>query len=206
MLADALRRVVASRTQEARIGIMAKTRDLRVVSPEPAAGMGRRNVLRGLLTGAGAGLALPGLAETHPFAEHAHHASRMATAQTKALDSPGTPDFLDPYQFAMFETLSECIVPGAMVAGCARFVDSLLGVGERDDGERFLSALGAIDALARERFSSPWPEEEVLDARNPRGRAPRQPRGRGSGHDPRPVRHSEGLGRGLVLLLRSRAA
>lgn len=158
MLAGALRRMVASRTQEARIGIMAKTRDLRVVSPEPAPGMGRRNVLKGLLTGAGAGLALPGLAESHPFAEHAHHASRMASAQTTALDSSGTPDFLDAYQFAMFETLSERILPGAGVAGCARFVDTLLAVGERDDRQRFLSALGAIDALARARFSSPWPE------------------------------------------------
>lgn len=135
-----------------------KTGAPRVVTSEPAAAMGRRNVLRGLLTAAGAGLALPGLAETHPFAEHAHHASRMAAARTKALDSPGTPDFLDTYQFAMFETLSERIVPGAMAAGCARFVDSLLAVGERDDRERFLSALGALDALARERFSVPWPE------------------------------------------------
>jgi len=133
-----------------------KTRDPE--APEKSPGMGRRNVLRGLLTGAGAGLALPGLAETHPLAEHAHHTSRMAVARTKALDSPGAPEFLDAYQFAMFETLSEHIVPGAMVAGCARFVDSLLAVGERDDRQRFLSALGAIDALARERFSSPWPE------------------------------------------------
>jgi len=137
---------------------MANTRDLRVLSPEPAPGMGRRNVLRGLLTGAGAGLALPGLAESHPFAEHAHHASRMAVAQTKALDSPGSPDFLDAYQFAMLETLSERVVPGAKTAGCARFVDTLLAVGERDDRQRFLSALGALDALARERFSAPWPE------------------------------------------------
>ena len=145
---------------------MAKTRDLRVVSPEAAPGLGRRNVLRGLLTGAGAGLALPGLAETHPLAEHAHHATRMAAAQTDALDSPGTPDFLDAYQLAMFETLSERIVPGASVAGCARFVDSLLAVGKREDRERFLSALGAMDALARERFAAPWPElsDEQRDA------------------------------------------
>ena len=137
---------------------MAKTRDLRVVSPGPAPGMGRRNVLRGLLTGAGAGLALPGLAETHPIAQHAHHPTRMAEAQSKAQDSPGSPEFLDAYQLAMLQTLSERIVPGATVAGCARFIDSLLAVKERDDQQWFLSALGAIDAVARERFSSPWPE------------------------------------------------
>lgn len=158
MLAGVLNGVIASRTQEARIRRVAKTPDLRVVSPKPAPGVGRRNVLRGLLTGAGAGLALPGLAEAHPLAEHAHHPARMTEARSRAQDSADNPEFLDAYQFAMLQTLSERIVPGATVAGCARFIDSLLTVGERDDQQRFLSALGAIDALARERFSAPWPE------------------------------------------------
>jgi hypothetical protein len=36
-----------------------------------AAGVGRRRVLQGLFAGAGAGLALPGVAEGHPMQQHA---------------------------------------------------------------------------------------------------------------------------------------
>jgi hypothetical protein len=57
----------------------------------------------------------------------------------------------------MFESLGERIVPGAAAAGCAVFVDRLLAVGTQDERQRFLSALGALDAAARDRFGAPWP-------------------------------------------------
>jgi hypothetical protein len=134
---------------------MAKTRTLPVQNP--GTGIGRRQVVRGLLTGAGAGLAIPGLGRAHPLAEHAHHQERIDTAQEKAKDPAGEPEFLEPYPFAMLETLGERIVPGAGAAGCALFVDSLLAVGTRDERQRFLSALGAIDGASRDRFGVPWP-------------------------------------------------
>ena len=109
---------------------MVKTRTQPV--EHPGSGIGRRQVVRGLLTGAGAGLALPGLAKAHPLAEHAHHAERIETAQEKAKDPAGAPEFLEPYPFAMLETLGERIVPGAGAAGCAIFIDSLLAVGTRE--------------------------------------------------------------------------
>jgi len=133
---------------------MAKTHTLPVASPGP--GIGRRQVVRGLLAGTGAGLAIPGLAGAHPLAEHAHHPERIETAQEKAKDAAGSPEFLEPYPFAMLETLGERIVPGAGAAGCALFVDTLLAVGTRDERQRFLSALGAIDAASRDRFDVPW--------------------------------------------------
>jgi hypothetical protein len=133
---------------------MAKTRTLPVASPGP--GIGRRQVVRGLLTGAGAGLAIPGLAGAHPLAEHAHHPERIETAQEKAKDPAGSPEFLEPYPFAMLDTLGERIVPGAGAAGCALFIDTLLAVGTRDERQRFLTALGAIDGAARDRFGVPW--------------------------------------------------
>lgn len=137
---------------------MSKSRVLPVVDTRPGERIGRRNVLQGLLTGVGAGLAVPGLAGTHPLAEHAHHPRRMADAQAKALRDDGGPECLDAYQMKMLESLAERIVPGSAEAGCARFVDSLLAVGEREDVRTFLTALGAIDAEARRRFGQPWPE------------------------------------------------
>lgn len=134
---------------------MAKPRDLKVVSRD-APRSGRRTLLKGLVAGAGAGLGIPGLAESHPMAEHAHHPGRIAAAQADAAESPEAPAFLDDHQFATLESLSEAIVPGAAAAGCARFIDSLLNVSEGDDRQELLSALGALEARARERFSAPW--------------------------------------------------
>lgn len=133
---------------------MAKTRTLRVQNP--GTGIGRRRVVRGLLTGVGAGLTIPGLSGAHPLAEHAHHRERIETAQERAKDAGGPPEFLEAYSFSMLETLGERIVPGAGAAGCALFIDSLLAVGTRDERQRFLSALGAIDGASRDRFGVPW--------------------------------------------------
>jgi hypothetical protein len=133
---------------------MAKARTLPV--EKPGSGIGRRQVVRGLLTGAGASLAIPGLTEAHPLAEHAHHEERIETAQEKAKDPAGAPEFLEPYPFAMLETLGERIVPGAGAAGCALFIDSLLAVGTREERQRVLSALGAIDGASRDQFGERW--------------------------------------------------
>lgn len=137
---------------------MAKTRALPVTETAAAGGVGRRQALRALLTGAGGGLALPALAKGHPLNEHAHHPERVAEAQEKASDPSGAPEFLEGYAFSMTETLGERIVPGAAAAGCALFIDRLLAVGTQDDRQRFVTALGAVDAACRERFGVPWPE------------------------------------------------
>jgi hypothetical protein len=113
-------------------------------------------VIQGLLTGVGAGLAIPGLAATHPLAEHAQHPQRIADAQAKAGQSEGGAELLDAYQMQMLESLSERIVPGAAAAGCPRFIDSLLAAGRQEAARDFVSALGALDAASRSRFSQPW--------------------------------------------------
>jgi len=149
---------------------MTKPRPLPVVGPTPPEGVGRRSVLRGLATGVGAGIALPGLASGHPLTEHAHHPARIASARAKAEQAEGDPELLDAYQMKMLDSLGEAIVPGSTAAGCGRFIDSLLAVGERRDARRFLSALGALEAEARRRFSRTWLElteaeqVEILEA------------------------------------------
>jgi hypothetical protein len=134
---------------------MAESRKPPVPGTRSDAGIGRRNVLQGLLSGVGAGLAVPGLAAAHPLTEHAQSPERIEAARTRA-SGDAAAEALDAYQMQMFESLAERIVPGATAAGCARFVDSLLAVGARADLQAFLTALGAIDAEARRRFGGPW--------------------------------------------------
>jgi hypothetical protein len=149
---------------------MGRSRVLPVVEGRPGPGIGRRGVLRGLLGGAGAGFAVPALAASHPFAEHAHHPGRIAGARAKALEAGAPAEFLDSYQMKMVDSLGERIVPGAAAAGCAPFIDRLLAVGDREDRQWFLTALGAIDAEARSRFGVAWSElsapqrDEILGA------------------------------------------
>jgi len=124
---------------------------LKTTSP----GVDRRRVLQGLLTGVGAGFAGTGLAATHPMAGHAQNAERIAEAQARADQPDAAPERLDAYQVRALESLSERIVPGATAAGCARFIDSLLAAGTPEAATRFVTALGALDAEARERFGAP---------------------------------------------------
>lgn len=135
---------------------MSNRRALPVADPAPGPALDRRQAVRALLTGAGAGLAVPGLARAHPLVGHAHHAGRIEDAREKAADPSGAPEFLDAYTYGMLETLGERLVPGASVAVCARFIDRLLAVGTTEEGQEFLTALGAIDGAARERFAAPW--------------------------------------------------
>jgi hypothetical protein len=104
------------------------------------------------------------------MAAHARSPERLARAQEQAARDDAAAELLDAAQMQMLESLAERIVPGAAAAGCARFIDSLAAVGERDDARDLLSALGAIDAEARDRFGSAWldlaeaQQTELLDA------------------------------------------
>jgi hypothetical protein len=133
---------------------------LPVTTAPPTGGVGRRRVLQGLLTGVGAGFSVPGLAASHPLATHAQHPERIAEAQARA-ERGDAAELLDAYQMRALESLGERIVPGAQAAGCARFIDSLLAAGAADAARRFVTALGAIDAEARERHGLPWADLET---------------------------------------------
>jgi hypothetical protein len=57
---------------------------------------------------------------------------------------------------ATLQALCERIVPGSTSAHSDRFLDAVLAVDRRDRAQRFLSALGAIDAEATRRFGKPF--------------------------------------------------
>lgn len=122
---------------------------------KPGRRIGRRGVIQGLLTGVGAGVASASLPGTGFAGSHAS-SHRHPQATTAAVPEDGAPGFLDGYQMQMLESLAERIIPGAGEAGCARFLDSLLGVAAREDAQQFIMALGAIDAEARRLFRKPW--------------------------------------------------
>lgn len=110
-------------------------------------GMGRREMLQGL-TALGAGLAAPG-------GVHAHLAA-PARAAAKAKAAGGALVFLDAHQFATVSRLCALIVPGSDTAGADRFIDELLAVAGTDRQRRFLTAFGAIEGVALERFQKPF--------------------------------------------------
>jgi len=154
---------------------MPRKRELPVVNASPGGdGIGRREVLQGLLAGVGA--AIPGAALASPSPAQA---AALQAAAAKAAAADWTPEFLDAHQMATLQALCERIVPGSTQARADRFIDSLLAVDRRPNvlveerrpgQERFLSALGAIDAESRRRFGKPFPsvteaqQVEVLTA------------------------------------------
>lgn len=133
---------------------MEDKRKLPVVN-EADTGVSRRTVLQGLFAGAGAGLAIPGLAADHPMRLHAM-TSAPAEAQARAKAADWKPEFLDPHQFATLTALCARMLPGADEALADRHVDAVLAVDTLDRRRRFLSALGAIEGASRDRFGRPF--------------------------------------------------
>ena len=105
---------------------MTKRVELPVVSTTPKT-LGRREVL-GLMGAAGAGLALPAVAQDHPCAI----TSLTPTAwppPTRARARPARkPVFLDAHQMETLTSLAERIVPAPTRAKVAPFIDQLLAV------------------------------------------------------------------------------
>lgn len=128
---------------------------LPVVSGTPKS-IGRREVLQGLMGVAGAGLALPGVAEHHPVRGHLANHDRVAKADARASVAGAKPVFLDAHQMETLTSLAERIVPGSTRARVAPFVDQLLAVDTHGNQRKFVSALGWIDGEAAARYEHPW--------------------------------------------------
>ena len=108
---------------------------------------GRREVLHGLAV-LGAGLAVPGGVHAHLVAP--------ARAAAKAKGATGALAFLDAHQFATVSRLCALIVPESDTAGADRFIDELLAVAGTERQQKFLTAFGAIEGAALERFQKPF--------------------------------------------------
>lgn len=128
----------------------------RPVASDTPKGLGRREVLQALLGAAGAGFAIPALAQTHPIRAHLADPAGVARADARASGAVTTPEFLDAHQMATLVSLSEHIVPGSTSARVAPFVDQLLAVDTHANQRQFLNALGAVEGEALARYQHPW--------------------------------------------------
>ncbi len=116
---------------------------------QPAAtGLGRRDVLQALLTGAGATVAWPAVAGDHPLQQHAHNPQTVASADARANRANWQPAFLTLYQFQALSLLSDAILPGSVASKSPEFIDALLAVDSEARRRRFMEAFGAMEGLA----------------------------------------------------------
>ncbi|PYV13756.1 MAG: hypothetical protein DMG21_20345 [Acidobacteria bacterium] len=121
-------------------------------------GLPRREILKRLTGGTGAGLILPAVDSSHPIRKHLMEPAAVEAAAAKAADPEWKPEFLDDHQNETLVALAERIVPGSSKAESNRFIDLLLTVSTQDDQRKFLVALGAFDSLAVARFGHPFKE------------------------------------------------
>jgi len=129
---------------------------LAVVDGREAKGLGRREVLQGLMGSVGAGFAIPALAATHPMHQHLKDHAKVAKADAKASAPGAKPEFLDAHQLETLVSLAERIVPGSTRAKVAPFIDQLLAVDSRETQKEFLNSLGIFEGESISRYGHPW--------------------------------------------------
>lgn len=138
---------------------------------EHGAGIGRRELLRRLMAGAGASAALPVLgleAEAAPAMNETMNASSepmtlgAALPPDPALASPNwKPLFFDAHQNETVIALSDLIIPetetpGAKTAQVNRFIDLLLDAETADVRKNYLEAIAWLDGYCLSHCSKPF--------------------------------------------------
>ena len=130
------------------------------VFPAESGRLTRREIVRRMLAGVGAGAAWPLVAASHPIYEHLtngavfEEAERLGAADWKPL-------FLSAQQNDTLESIAEAIVPESRKAHVNRFIDLLLSVDTENHKKGFVDALSAFEAEAQKRFGKGFPS---LDA------------------------------------------
>lgn len=118
--------------------------------------LSRRRMMERLFGAAGMGVALPGLAASHPVASHFLNESTMAAAEANVANANWKPIFFDSHQNETLIVLAERIVPNSTQAQVNRFVDTLLSVDTEENQKRFVAALGEFDHEAISRYNHPF--------------------------------------------------
>ncbi len=138
---------------------------------EPDNGIGRRQMLRRLVAGAGATAALPALdGAGKTGAEISMPTMRMpqeislgaAESPDPYLSDPNwKPKFFDDHENETVIVLSDVIIPdtdtpGAKAARVNRFIDLLLAASGADWRRKYLEALGWLDGYCLAKYSKPF--------------------------------------------------
>lgn len=134
---------------------MEKSAELRVLDDRDN-GINRRQLVKRLLGGAGAGFAAPMLGASHPIHKHLADAATLAEADQQAAAKDWAPSFFDAHQNATLVALAELIVPGSTQAQVNRFIDLAAGADTQETQVKLIAAISAFDAEALKRFSRPY--------------------------------------------------
>jgi Gluconate 2-dehydrogenase subunit 3 len=137
--------------------------------PREVHSLSRRQIMQGLLGGAGVGFVLPGAALTHPVHQHPFSANTSTAARTRGAaesaagqaagetdaDAGWKPAFFDPHQDETLTVLAELIVPNSTRARVNRFIDTLISVDSEENQKNLIASLSAFDHEAIIRYNGP---------------------------------------------------
>jgi hypothetical protein len=131
---------------------------LSVISEAVGAGgqLTRREMVRRLLAGVGAGAAWPLVAASHPIHEILRNGAILEEAENLGA-ADWKPVFLNAQQDENLIALAESIVPGSTKAQVNRFVDLLLSVDTDAHKKEFVATLTAFEAESQRRFEKGFP-------------------------------------------------
>ena len=116
----------------------------------------RREMVQRLIAGAGAGVAWPLVAASHPI--YAHLANGVIFEQTEKLAAADwKPLFLNAQQEEALAVLAEAIVPGSKKAQADRVIDLLLSVDTAEHQKSFVDSLAAFETESQKRFGRRFP-------------------------------------------------
>lgn len=85
-------------------------------------------------------------------------AASERTFQESSAREESYPRLLDDHLRETLSVLAEELLPGSRAAGVAELLDRVMAVEPIEEQRRFLSALGAFEREARERYAKPWLE------------------------------------------------
>lgn len=150
--------IPSARNRKAGVAALGTKSVLAVMNEAATAGgqVTRREMVRRLLAGLGAGAAWPMVAASHPIHEilindaMLEEAEKLGAANWKSV-------FLSAQQNENLIALGECIVPGSSKAQVNRFIDLLLSVDTEKHKKDFVAALAAFEAESQKRFGKGFP-------------------------------------------------
>jgi hypothetical protein len=131
---------------------------LTVITEARAAGghLTRREMVRRLLAGMGAGAAWPLVADSHPIHKFLRNDAVLEEAE-KLVAADWKPLFLDAQQNENLIAIAESIVPGSSKAQVNRFIDLLLSMDTDNHKKELAAALAAFEAESQKRFGKGFP-------------------------------------------------
>jgi hypothetical protein len=137
---------------------MSKVTELRVMNSEAARSghLTRREMVRRLLAGMGAGAAWPVVAASHPIFDHLNNNVIFDEAEKLGV-ADWRPIFLNGQQNETLIALAESMVPGSTRAQVNRFIDLLLSVDKPKSQRDFAESVAAFDAEAQKLFAKKFP-------------------------------------------------